>query len=603
MEPDLSNSEFLDDIAAQIAEGNAVDWAQSIRTHKHLEASLQRLKLIEAFAMVHSTPVPEEELHSELPTLDSNSNAPTPGVQPALVAPSTWGRLEVGELIGAGGFADVYRAHDPRLQKDVALKLLRQDRNSNGVGAERFLKEARCHAKVDHKNVVTIHGVDEHEGRVGLWTALIEGRTLEACVREGKSRGDKHAAVIGAQLCLAVSAVHSAGLVHRDIKTSNIMIREDDDHAVLMDFGSAVEKRPWSELFRDDPVAGTPLFTAPEVLRGGESGIAADIYSLGVVLYRIASGRFPVEAETLHELNEKHSGKKPTPLKEHKQTLDDQFVKIVERALSFDPATRYYSALEMETDLCGYLGTRLPTRKVDQEPSLPRAVPIAVAVASAAALIIAFWFLYPTWNPPVQVSAELMRLAGGKGEVLLDGSPTYPGDKMFINLKGSENLHIYALNVDTTGALNALYPSTVAGAENPLAADQLHQLPGVFRGRSNYWELDDTKGPEAFLLIASTSPLPQASALVRKGREIPRDIAANRKAPGSSPVMESDLGPSAGIGKPDLPRGVERVVFEDPADLLPSDESARELWQQILSMADEDPAVWAKLFWVRNQAE
>ena len=145
------------------------------------------------------------------------TSSPTPGA---------WGHLDVQERIAGGAFGDVYRARDPHLNREVALKLLRLDA-STGQPADRLLDEARTLARVRHPNVVTVHGADVRDGRAGLWMEFVHGRTLESWLQaQRRARRRAKPTTLGVDLCRALAAVHGAGLVHGDVKAQNVM-RED----------------------------------------------------------------------------------------------------------------------------------------------------------------------------------------------------------------------------------------------------------------------------------------------------------------------------------------------------------------------------------------
>src|SRR4029077_11384798 len=178
----------------------------------------------------------------------------------------------------------------------VALKLLATTGAPDTARVSHLLNEARLLAKLRHPNVVRVYGAESTEGRVGIWMELIEGRTLEDLLASHVTFGDKEAAQIGQQLCRAMAAVHGVGVVHRDIKARNVM-REDGGRIVLMDFGAGADLRRTDRGARDT-LAGTPLYLAPELFDGGQPTVSADIYSLGVLLFHLVTGHYPVESQT-----------------------------------------------------------------------------------------------------------------------------------------------------------------------------------------------------------------------------------------------------------------------------------------------------------------
>ncbi len=170
--------------------------------------------------------------------MDGLPNPPTSAARSAQVPDGSrlWGSFKLRELVGRGSFGEVYRAWDPDLQREVGLKLLVPRPSQTEAPFEEVLREARALAAVRHPNILPVYGVDRHEGRVGFWTDFVHGKTLAALVREQGPFGYREAALTGQDVCKALSAVHRAGLLHRDIKAENVM-REEGGRILLMDFG------------------------------------------------------------------------------------------------------------------------------------------------------------------------------------------------------------------------------------------------------------------------------------------------------------------------------------------------------------------------------
>jgi eukaryotic-like serine/threonine-protein kinase len=323
----------------------------------------------------------------------SGTGGPHAGLDPG----TRWGKLELRKGIGSGAFADVYLAYDSDLEREVALKLYRnrslKQESEHGVaspekealgpgGAARedpkaskerrraIMREARLMARVQHPNVVAIHGAEEIDGQAGLWMDFIKGRTLQDWVRGQGRLGSEEATLIGLDLCRALAAVHSRGLTHQDIKAQNVM-REEGGRIVLMDFGIGLE-RPEEG---DDPMhstSGTPAYMAPEKLLRGESSVASDVYSLGVLIYYLVTGRYPLEASTLSDLIRAHKEGKRTLLRDARPELPKAFIDAVERALAPEPKDRYASMGEMEKALTAALGM------TEQASRVSRRAPAAV---------------------------------------------------------------------------------------------------------------------------------------------------------------------------------------------------------------------------------
>ena len=258
-----------------------------------------------------------------------------------------WGDLVLLEEIGHGSFGTVYQAHDPRLDRAVAVKLVRSN-----AGDEQFasvlLHEGRTLARVRHPNVVTVYGASEHDGQVGLWMELIRGVTLEKMLDTHGPFSAGEAGLIGQELSRALAAVHRAGLVHGDVKAHNVM-REQGGRLVLMDGGA-----DWT---RSSPealpprFAGTLCYIAPELLEGFERTIRSDLYSLGILLYHLVTNAFPVTAQTIGDLRAAFSHGEAARLQDLRPELQGHFVRVVERAIERDPARRFTSAGDMEAAL------------------------------------------------------------------------------------------------------------------------------------------------------------------------------------------------------------------------------------------------------------
>jgi len=267
---------------------------------------------------------------------------------PALASqppPARWGHLERLEQIGRGEFGEVYRAWDVQLERQVALKLSRSDSRFRSSASWGGLQEARLLARVRHPSVVTVYGADHREDRFGVWMEYIRGRTLEAFLQRKGPLAAREATGIGLDLCAAVAAVHAAGLLHRDIKTKNVM-RERGGRIVLMDFGLSQDIRSLTPLHgatdshaRD--ICGTPVYMAPELLWRQQATVQSDIYSIGVLLYHLVTGSYPVEARNLAEVRQVHERGETVPLKFRRPGLPEPFVWMLELALAPDPADRF----------------------------------------------------------------------------------------------------------------------------------------------------------------------------------------------------------------------------------------------------------------------
>jgi predicted ATPase len=221
-----------------------------------------------------------------------------------MVAPGTQlGPYEIVSPLGAGGMGEVYRARDRRLERDVALKLLPRDAAQDNVAIDRFFREARAASSLNHPNIVTIYEIGDTETERYVVMELVQGRTLRELIKE---RPTIDAIVqLGAQIAQALSVTHAAGIVHRDIKPENIMVRPDG-YVKLLDFGLAyvvpaslaAESAATALMTTAGLLLGTVRYMSPEQANGEPVGSATDVFSLGVVIYELATGQHPFPADS-----------------------------------------------------------------------------------------------------------------------------------------------------------------------------------------------------------------------------------------------------------------------------------------------------------------
>lgn len=286
--------------------------------------------------------------------------------------PLTWGRFELVRPLGQGSYGVVYLGHDGVLHRDVAIKLFQ------GTIADAVKREGRLLAKLKHDNVVKIYDVAEHDGRFGLCMEYIEGRTFADIVRVDGPLSGHQAALEGQAICRALTAVHASNVLHRDVTHRNVM-RERGGRVVLMDLGAGVATDPGRGTPQKN--VGTPLFMAPELLDESSSATPrTDVYSLGVLLYYLVTGRFPVEGVSIDEIRTNHAKGHRVPLDERRPDLPPGYVDVVERATAPVAADRYESAVSLLRDL---------NRLVAPPPDRWRWVKAAAVIALSAVVLAA----------------------------------------------------------------------------------------------------------------------------------------------------------------------------------------------------------------------
>jgi serine/threonine-protein kinase len=355
-------------LTSSVADGDPIDWESAQNALAPANRRLvQHLRLVESISQVYRT-------------LSDREPAPEPDSSEDL---TKWGPLLLLERIGEGTSGEVFRAWDPRLQREVALKLLHHE----SVGArQRVLAEARRLARIRHEHVVQVYGAEEHDGRVGLWMELVRGEALDARLRSRGVFTAAEAARIGTQLCSALSAVHAAGLLHRDVKAQNVII-EPSGRTVLMDFGTG---EPLRQSAGTNRMAGTPLYLAPEVFKGEAATVQSDIYSAGVLLFYLTTGEFPVSASSLQELERAHDTGIRRQLSKLKPDTPAPFARTLERAIEAEPGRRFETPDQMERALRSTVDVAMPqgTPRVRVAHRWPFVASAAVLLLATVALIV-----------------------------------------------------------------------------------------------------------------------------------------------------------------------------------------------------------------------
>jgi serine/threonine protein kinase len=267
------------------------------------------------------------------------------------------GHYEIRSRIGAGGMGEVYLAHDSRLGRSVALKLLPAEFTKDESRLRRFQQEARAASALNHPNILTIFEIGEVDGIHFIATELIEGETLRDRMKRGEIKLVE-ILEIAAQSASALAAAHQAGIAHRDIKPENIMVRSDG-YVKVLDFGLAKlteTKATTSEastLVNTEPgiVLGTAHYMSPEQARGLEVDTRTDIWSLGIVIYEMVSGQTPFKGATATDIIVAIVERDPKPLRRHAGQLPTELEWVVKKALRKDRDERYQTAKDLLSDL------------------------------------------------------------------------------------------------------------------------------------------------------------------------------------------------------------------------------------------------------------
>lgn len=270
------------------------------------------------------------------------------------------GRYELRAPLGRGAMAEVWEGYDPRLDRRMAVKFIRRVGLPSGTDydklMERFAREARITAKLEHPGVPTVYDVGTHEGEAYLAMQLVTGHNLDDVVVEQGPLPVSWVVAVGAQLCSVLAAAHAASLVHRDLKPRNLMLCPDGTVKVL-DFGiaAALDAVDLTRLTTTGHSPGTPTYMAPEQATGGDVGHAADLYALGCVLHELLAGTPPFVAETPMAVLGQHLYADPPALRAMRPDVPASLEELMLRLLAKEPGDRPDSAAELYPQLSRYV--------------------------------------------------------------------------------------------------------------------------------------------------------------------------------------------------------------------------------------------------------
>ena len=264
------------------------------------------------------------------------------------------GRYSVLGKVGVGGMAEVYKAQDMNLGRFVAIKVMLPQYAANSQFVMRFRNEARSAAALNSPHIVSVYDSGQSGNQCYIVMEYVEGINLRESLRKHGTFQPARAASIASQVCLALAEAHGHNVVHSDIKSSNIMMMRSGD-AKVIDFGIAQARR--SIIPDNSPVIGTVQYMSPEQLAGGTLTPASDIYSLGVTLYEMCTGKLPFDAASLLQNPRQAAGRSAMPPTKLNPAIPAALEQIIMRCMQDNPQQRYLSAIKMKRELDNYLST------------------------------------------------------------------------------------------------------------------------------------------------------------------------------------------------------------------------------------------------------
>ena len=366
------------------------------------------------------------------------------------------GRYQIIEELGKGGMGKVYKAHDTDLKEKVAIKLLKPEIAADKKTIERFKNELKFARKIRHKNVCQMYDLNKEKGAHYITMEYVDGKDLKSMIRMMGQLSSGKTIFIAKQVCEGLVEAHRLGVVHRDLKPQNIMV-DEEGNARIMDFGIARSIKE-KGITAAGVMIGTPEYMSPEQVEGKEVDQRSDIYSLGVILYEMVTGRVPFEGDTPFTIGVKHKSEEPKDPKELNTQLPEDLNLVILRCLEKDKEKRYQSAGEVRAELTR-IEKGIPTTEIKIPKSKPltsREITVTFGVKKllipalvAVVLIITALIVWQPWSqkeavpiPSDKPSLAIMYFKNNTGDNSLDHWSVALSDLLITDLSQSKYIKI-----------------------------------------------------------------------------------------------------------------------------------------------------------------
>lgn len=552
------------------AQGTNVDPEQLCQHDPHLVVTLSRhiaaVQQVQRLATLLHRPEEDSATGADAPT----GPALSPSAEPSLAPGVQLAGYTLEGLLGAGGMGEVYRAFDPHLHRSVALKVMRPDLAQNPLARERFLREARAVAALTDDHVVTIHAVGEEAGRLYLVMPLLRGETLQTRLKREGCLSMTEALRITREAAQGLETAHRLGLVHRDVKPSNLWLEAGTDRVKLLDFGLARDERTVG-LTHSGAFCGTPGYAAPEQIDGAPPAVAADLFSLGCVLYRMLTGKeaFPGSTPTAMLLAVARC--EPVSPAFANPSLPASVCALVVRLLQRDPEERPASAAALITDIINL------QKFLSAADTLPAKAPVAPGVT-----------VPPLPAPsPATIPARWRIVGGGLAAVLLLGLLAWLGIAALRPAATPSGGIPPVAQGSLQGDIDLLVWKAQEAREGPQGPGKRLALPGVLPLQQRDWmRIEVTLARPAYVYViwleASGKAVPIFPWKGRRWDE--RSPEESRKV---LMLPQTDVASAAPLGGG--PTGVEVILLLVREDPLPV--GAETQLQEVLARSWQPPTL------------